>query len=46
MDATIHMIIGIFLYQLKHKNKDWILEMFETKAAFLNTELDKPMYVE
>ena len=45
-DATIRMIIGIFLFQLNHKGEDWILEMFDVEAAFLNAELDKPMYVE
>jgi hypothetical protein len=31
---------------LNNKKEDWVLEMFDVEAAFLNAELDKPMYVE
>jgi hypothetical protein len=39
--TTIGMIIGIFLYQLNHKNEDWVLEIFGVEAAFLGSSLPK-----
>jgi hypothetical protein len=40
-DTTICMIIGIFLYQLNHKNEDWVLEMFNVEAAFSKCRIGK-----
>ncbi len=43
-DTSIWMMIEIFLFY--EKGKLWILEMFDVEAAFLNADLDRPMYVE
>jgi transposase InsO family protein len=46
-DSSIRLMIGLYLYFNKHnKVKNWKLEMFDVEAAFLNAELDKPVFIE
>ncbi|MEM7291442.1 MAG: reverse transcriptase domain-containing protein, partial [Pseudomonadota bacterium] len=40
-DTTIRLFFIMVLWQ-----KDWKCHMFDVEAAFLNAELDKPMYLE
>ena len=46
-DSSIRIIIALYLYCNKHKpEKQWVLEMFDVEAAFLNAELDQPTFIE
>jgi Reverse transcriptase (RNA-dependent DNA polymerase) len=46
-DTAIRVLISMFLYyhHTDKKNK-WDLEMFDVEAAFLNTDLDKQVFIE
>ena len=39
-------IVIVLLITLWNENKEWICEMFDVEAAFLNAELETPMYLE
>ena len=46
-DTAIRMIIGIFLFFFhKYPKEEWALEMFDVKAAFLNADLDKQVFID
>jgi hypothetical protein len=46
-DTAIRMVVGIFLYSLTHnKSEDWILEMFDVEAAFLNADLEHQQFID
>ena len=40
-DTTIRLLIGFVLH-----NASWKCHMFDVEAAFLNAEMEKPMYLE
>jgi hypothetical protein len=46
-DTAIRVIIGVYLYYNKLNPKaNWVLEMFDVEAAFLNADLLQPSYIE
>jgi hypothetical protein len=46
-DTTIRMIIGLYLfYKELFPEEDWILELFDVEAAFLNSEVENETYIE
>jgi hypothetical protein len=47
-DTSIRTLIGTFLYYLhKYPKDEWVLEMFDVEAAFLNAELgDQRVFIE
>ncbi len=46
-DASVRIIFGISMYFAEHGDKDeWICEVFDVEAAFLNTALNIKMYIE
>jgi hypothetical protein len=47
-DASIRITFGISLYFMEDGDADgeWVLEIFDVEAAFLNAELAKKMYIE
>ena len=46
-DTAIRVVVGIFLYYLTHnKEEDWILEMFDVEAAFLNADLEHQQFID
>ena len=42
-ESTIHLVIAYTLYKY---NEGWRCEMFDVEAAFLNAELENPMYLQ
>ena len=44
-DTTTRVVLGLTLHK-QHELDDWICEMFDVEAAFLNATLDIPMYLE
>ena len=42
-DTGIRLVIATFLL---NEDDDWILEMFDVEAAFLNAKLSRPIYIE
>ena len=46
-DTAIRVIIGVYLYYNKlNPRVNWVLEMFDVEAAFLNADLLQPSYIE
>ena len=46
-DTAIRVIIGVYLYYNKLNTRaNWVLEMFDVEAAFLNADLLQPSYIE
>ena len=46
-DTAIRVTIGIFLYFYDEQpQEDWILEVFDVEAAFLNADIDRPQFIE
>ena len=47
MDASIRITFGIALCFMEEKDPDeWVCEIFDVEAAFLNANLKKKMYIE
>jgi hypothetical protein len=46
-DTAIRVVIGIYLfYQHKLPKENWLLEMFDVEAAFLNADLENKQFIE
>ena len=46
-DTSIRLTVGIYLYYDDlYPQEQWMLEMFDVEAAFLNAELTHPQYIE
>ena len=44
-DTGVKVTLAISLYKSEHE-ADWVEEMIDVEAAFLNSELDQEMYIE
>ena len=46
-DTSIRSMIVMYLYYHKHQPMiEWLLEMFDVEAAFLNAEIGQPVFIE